>query len=285
MAADDLSSREVAGSIPPPENFDPLTAHPGELLGYGIPRRPDPRRQPGLSALWEQQALHYRSFEHLKPELASPLRTGTAMTPEAVRLNRFGSCGYELTSHSAPFAALFVTWTVPNLRYTSAPQGFNNFRTFVGLGFLDTHVEMTVDPAHNVTATITALGVSTVGLPVQAGDALSASMCLDTAPPGRATYVLANETRSQTVNFSFDSGFPPAVTINAGISMDTGGNPTLNALAKFGLVYFDDISAFTTDGTPSLTGGQAITMVDLDGTDLARPARLTDHTFRIERVG
>jgi hypothetical protein len=47
-----------------------------------------------------------------------------------------------------------------------------------------------------------------VSLPVGLGDVISGALCLDTKPPGRATYVLANQTRSQTMNLSVDTGFP-----------------------------------------------------------------------------
>jgi hypothetical protein len=126
--------------------------------------------------------------------------------------------------------------------------------------------------------------VSSVGLPVAPGDVLSASICLDTSPPGRANYVLANETRSQTVNFSFDTGFPPAVTAEAGISRGSANNP-FNPLAQFGIVYFDEISAYTTAGFRSLTSGQAVTMVDRNGATLARPTRINDFTFKVVHAG
>lgn len=127
---------------------------------------------------------------------------------------------------SCRWSALFVTWTVPNLRYVSSPQGPDQFRTSVGLGFLDVHVERTVDPGQNVTATITALGVDPVGLPVEP-----------------------------------------------------------DPLAQFGVVYFDEISAYTTAGSRSLTGGQAVTMVDRNGVVLARPVRLNDFAFKTVHAG
>lgn len=277
-------SREEAGATPPPADFDPLTADPKSLARYGLPRRPDRQSQPGLSALWDRQARRYRTFEHLQAEVPRPPQTGSDMAPEALLLYPVGTCGYTLDSFGDPFTTLAVTWTVPNLRHTPNAQGLNKFRTFVGLGFLDVHVEMTVDSTNNVTATITALNVDTVGLPVQPGDVISAGICLSTSPPGRATYVLANETRSQTVNFSFNSGFPPAVTVNAGISRSTVDHPSSNPLAHFGVVYFDEISAYTTAGSRSLTGGEAVTMVDLDGSTLAKPVRLNDYAFKIVRV-
>jgi hypothetical protein len=272
-------------AAPPPKDFDPLVADKKDLARYGLPQRPDPQTQPGLAALWEKQARRYRTFDHLQAEVRQPEAREPEATAQAFGLDPLEHCGYTLTSVGAPFTALFVTWTVPNLRFTPSQQapGPNHFRTFVGLGFLDVHVEMTVNSAQNITATITALGVNSVGLPVAPGDVISGSMCLNTKPPGRANYVLANETRSQTVNFSFDTGFPPAVTINAGISRGALNNP-FNPLAQFGIVYFDEISAYTTAGFRSLTSGQAVTMVDRNGAPLARPDRLTDFTFKAVHV-
>lgn len=285
MTDQERVSRDDTGKAAPPKDFDPLVAGKRDLVRYGLPQRPDPQTQPGLAALWEQQARRYRSFDHLPAGIRRPEVKGPGTTPQALGLEPTEHCGYTLTSVGAPFTALFVTWTVPNLRFTPSDRGLNKFRTFVGLGFLDVHVEMSVDAAQNVTATITALGVDSVGLPVAPGDVISGSMCLDLAPPGRANYVLANETRSQTVNFSFDTGFPPAVVVNAGISRGTIDNP-FNPLAQFGVVYFDEISAYTTNGFRSLTSdGQAVTMVDRNGATLARPIRLNDFGFKTVHAG
>ena len=105
------------------------------------------------------------------------------------------------------------------------------------------------------------------------------ALCLDTKPPGTAHYFLANETRAQTMNFTFDTGFPPAVTIDAGVTRGDLNQP-VHPLAHFGVVYFDEISAYTTSGSRSLTSGDAITMVDHDGSTLARPFMLNDFAFK-----
>jgi hypothetical protein len=276
----DRDQRRVRGAAPPPPDFDPLTADQKELAHYGLPLRPDPQTQPGLAALWERQAGRYRHFDHLavkvpRPEITVP---GSAASP---RLSTRENCGYELTSFGDPLTALFVTWTVPNLRYTTNPAGPITFHTFVQLGFLDVHVEMTVDAAQNVTAQL-----GGIALPVAPGDVLSAALCLGTEPPGRATYVLANETRSQTTSFSFDTGWPPAVTAAAGISRGNAQNP-FNALAQFGIVYFDEISVYTRhSGFRSLTrDGQATTMTDQNGKAIARPYALNDFAFKVVHSG
>ena len=83
---------------------------------------------------------------------------------------------------------------------------------------------MTVNAAQNVTCQVWAQSVGNVNLPVRAGDVLSGALCLDTKPPGTAHYFLANETTAQTINFSVDTGFPPAVTIHGGVFPPLGGD-------------------------------------------------------------
>ncbi|MET0419721.1 MAG: G1 family glutamic endopeptidase, partial [Actinoplanes sp.] len=257
----------------PPADFDPFTATAQDLRRHGLPVRPDPQTQPSMAALWERQAERYRGFEHLDPRPDTTTAIRAVAAANGLGPDPIASCGYTLFSRSAPFTALFITWTVPNLTFTPGAGGPNQFHTFVGLGFLDVHVEMTVDATQNVTSHLWAQGVGQINLPVAPGDVISGSLCLDTAPPGTAHYFLANETRAQTVNFTVDTGFPPAVTIDAGVTR-SGFPPPNPALSHFGVVYFDEISAFTTAGSVSLTGGNAITMVNLSGTTLARPVRL-----------
>ena len=264
---------------PPPKDFDPFTATEEDLKRHGLPLRPDPQTQPGMAALWERLAGRYRSFDHLEPQLDTATAATKAVTAGLLDLDPIYSCGYSLFSVSAPFTALYGTWTVPNLRFSPDPFGLNRFHTFFGLGFLDVHVEMTVDSAQNVTSRISIPDIAEVNLPVSPGDVISGALCLDIHPPGRATCILINETRSQTVNFTVDTFFPPAVKINAGVTRDSL-NQRFPPLARFGVVYFDDISAYTTSGSRSLTSGDATTMVDQNGSTLARPVRLTDRAFK-----
>ena len=191
------------------------------------------------------------------------------------------SCGFEL-GFPAPITILSGTWTVPDLNHSPAPEQFpNHLHTFFGLGFLDVHVEMTVDVAQNVTSLIRIHTGAQVALPVRPGDAISATLCLQTDAAGTAAYFLANETTSQTVNFTIETGFPPARAINAGVTRDSQFNGPPDPLARFGVVYFDELTAFATSGTPRLTDGLPTTMVDSNGRTLAVPQRLTDFTFKV----
>ena len=278
---------------PPPKDFDPFSATEEDLKRHGLPLRPDPQTQPGMAALWERKARRYRNFEHLEPRFEPATATKTLVTAAlpagSFFLSPYESCGYELDTSGAPFTALFLTWTVPDLKYTPNPPTGpdpNLLRTFATLtsvqGGLDVHVEMTVDSANTVTCRLWAAFVGYVNLPISPGDVMSASLCLDTQPPGRANYFFANETSGQTMSFTVDkTELHPATAVLVGVSRDGDWTrPPLPALARFGVVYFDEISAYTTSGWRSLTSGVPVTMVDLNSNAIATPERLTDWTFK-----
>jgi len=265
---------------PPPKGFDALAASKTDLARHGLPPRPDPRTQPGPAALWEEIARRYKDFDHLEPKLLAPDKPREPVAA-GFGLPALVSCGFEL-GFPAPITILSGTWTVPDLNHSPTPEQFpNHLHTFFGLGFLDVHVEMTVDVAQNVTSLIRIHTGAQVALPVRPGDAISATLCLQTDAAGTAAYFLANETTSQTVNFTIETGFPPARAINAGVTRDSQFNGPPDPLARFGVVYFDELTAFATSGTPRLTDGVPTTMVDSNGRTLAVPERLTDFTFKV----
>jgi hypothetical protein len=72
----------------------------------------------------------------------------------------------------------------------------------------------------------------------------------------------------------------PAVAVNAVVTRSWPLNQPSPPLARFGAVYFDEISAYTTNGLHSLTSGQAITMVDQNNRTLAEPVKLNDTAFQ-----
>jgi hypothetical protein len=268
---------------PPPKDFDPFKATRKDLKRHGLPLRPDRQTDPEMAALWERKAARYRSFEHLEPRLDTATAAKKAVPTPGLPLDPFESCGYQLSSSpAAPFTALFITWTVPDLWFTSGPYASTDyFRTFVSLGLaLDLHVEMTVDPQENVSCYVAPRNVpQPVNLPVRPGDVLSAALCFENTA-GAAAYFIANETTAQTINFSVNvTDYPPAVSVEAGISRGALNQP-FPPLARFGAVYFDEISAYTTSGPRSLTSGQPTTMVDQNGGTLATPVKLNDYAFK-----
>ncbi len=275
---------------PAPTGFDALNATKKDLVRHGIPQQPDAKRQPERAALWEKLAGRYGAYEHVEAKLSPVQFPRLKPGPVVASLPESESCGYELTtSAAAPFTLLSGTWTVPNLVFKPGFGGPNKFHTFMGLGFdVDVHVEMTVDAANHVTSRIVVNGSQEVtGLPVSPGDAISATLCLNSDNPAKATAFcgLVNETTLQTVNFTLGGSGFPAIQINAGVGRTFELPPGANPLAQFAVVYFDELVAFTTGGQRTLTSGTATSMVDVpgNGSTLARPIRLNDVAFKIVR--
>lgn len=252
---------------------------------HGLPLRPDPGTRPGVAglweALWETKAARYRGFKHL--ELRPDTTSAAAKKTPLFGLDPAESCGYMLETLGDPFISLFITWTVPDIIF--APNEFSDidhFHTFVGLGFLDLHVNMTVDSGQNIVLQVWTQAAGNVTLPVSTGDVLSASLCLEPNSAGTAYHFIANETTGHTINFVVDTGYPPATTINAGVTRgDLADLGFLDPLASFGAVYFDDISAATENSSAVLlTSGTATTMVDQNGATLASPVILNNNAFK-----
>jgi hypothetical protein len=281
MAKKVASKVEGLLTFPPPaKGFDLLAASKKELTHHGLPQRPDRRAQPELAGLWEERAHRYRWFEHLKPEIIAP-DTPIKPPPAAFGLSPLFTCGFELFNASAPITMLLGTFTVPNLNNRPNNGLPNDFRIFFGLGFLDLHVEMSVDASNNVTTEVKIHTGATVALPVHPGDVISATLCLQSNTAGTAFYGVVNETTRKTMNFTLDTGFPPAVVINGGVSRGSQFNGPPDPLAMFGIVYFDEVIAYSTNGTRLLTNGVPTSMVDSSGSTLAQPQRISDFAFKL----
>ena len=191
---------------PPPKGFDALGASPKELAQHGLPQRPDPRTQPSLAALWEKAACRYQSYEHLEPKL---IPVDKPKQPAAgLGLEPQESCGFELFDASSPITQFSGMWTIPDLNNTPNQSLPNSFRTFFGLGFLDVHVEMTVDVNESVTAVLLIEPATQVGLPVRPGDAIRCTLCLQTDSAATAFFGFVNETTAQTMRLQFQNRVP-----------------------------------------------------------------------------
>jgi hypothetical protein len=114
-----------------------------------------------------------------------------------------------------------------------------------------------------------------VALPVRPGDAISALLCLNTDPAGHRSLLLG-----QLPNGELRDRY----RIPAGPIHQRGHQPRCT-LSQSGWLdsawYFDEIVAFTTEGTRLLTDGGATTMVDSQGSTLATPVRLYENAFKI----
>jgi Peptidase A4 family len=99
---------------PPPAGFDPHTAPDAMLLRHGLPRRPDPEREPQLVRTWKR--IFARPLTYLKAELEveavmsdNPLRDKDPV---------FGPVGWAgaIVRAGDPFTWVFAEWVIPEVK-------------------------------------------------------------------------------------------------------------------------------------------------------------------------
>jgi hypothetical protein len=123
MTAKNLSKLKPLST--PPTGFDPLKATDEELIKAGLPRRPDPKTQPGLHAKWKaimsRSVTHVPSRFHLITQPRDPLLRGlkkTAATRAGPAANSTSSnwCGAVVFGLDADdsYVSVSGSWTVPN---------------------------------------------------------------------------------------------------------------------------------------------------------------------------
>jgi hypothetical protein len=112
-------------SLPaPPAGFEPLKATNDELIAAGLPRRPDPEKQPGLYAKWTAVLSRSITFVPTKFDLITTPRdallrglnaaVGTAgPSANSTSTNWSGAVDLSLAPGDS-YVTVFGSWTVPN---------------------------------------------------------------------------------------------------------------------------------------------------------------------------
>jgi hypothetical protein len=99
---------------PPPAGFDPHTAPDAVLLRHGLPRRPDPEREPQLARIWKR--VFARPLTYLKAEL----KVEKAMSDRNPLRDKdpvFGPVGWAgaIVRQGQPFTWVFAEWVIPQV--------------------------------------------------------------------------------------------------------------------------------------------------------------------------
>ena len=108
----------------PPAGFDPLKATNDELIAAGLPRRPDPEKQPGLYAKWTAVMSRPLTFVPTKFSLVTTPRDALlrGLTPAVAKAgasanststNWSGAVDLGLKSGDS-YVSVSGSWTVPN---------------------------------------------------------------------------------------------------------------------------------------------------------------------------
>jgi len=235
-AAEISRSDRVRSFEPPPAGFDPGTASADALSRYGLPRRPDPEREPYLAERWA--SVFGRPLSIVAAELASePLpfrgRQDTTLTSYGVdgwagvgrAIARLGSSQGggppPAGSYFAPATFVSAEWEVPQVMGDVADMD-KYLSIWVGLdGFPEADVDLVEPPPGQIlrAGVVTVRGGSefrwmawaewwasefggvlatVTNIPVQSGDTVSVVICVN--QPRSATVSLANLSRAHATS-------------------------------------------------------------------------------------
>lgn len=117
---------------PPPEDFDALTAPTELLLRHGLPRRPDPEREPSLAGIWAHVLA--RPIRWVRAELeVDPIMSARARTRASrsdFSIGDWAGVAIDTTKvgNGDPAIMVFAEWVVPTVLALGPASGF-------GIGF------------------------------------------------------------------------------------------------------------------------------------------------------
>jgi hypothetical protein len=99
---------------PPPAGFDPHTMPDAVLLRHGLPRRPDPEREPDLARIWKR--LFARPLTYLKAELEvdAVMSNRNPVLPDDPDPSKSIWAG-AINAQGAPFKWVFAEWVIPEV--------------------------------------------------------------------------------------------------------------------------------------------------------------------------
>lgn len=264
----------------PPDGFDPLRADPAALRRHGLPRRPDPEREPRLASLY--QRAFSRPWNYTKPELVSdPTISALREAQRAGGEFTVGNWGGAVvtTAHNRPPNLAFAQFAVPSvLPFDPSLTEQMIIGFWVGIGgygnasLLQAGIGATVTPNPEFPGLgsvrywgwteWTPAGYVVNNFDVQAGDTVSVLVCAPEADHGFV--MLGNGRTNQAVSVGLNpvagetANGPSAEWIIEAITPYT---PAFTPLTFFGCVAGDHDSSY------GVTGATLLDMPDPQGND------------------
>jgi hypothetical protein len=278
----------------PPVDFDPHAAEQTQLLKHGFPRRPDPQREPRLSALWNR--AFSRPVRYTKAELEVDLvwsqrRSLLQMKQVDFKPTGWGGVVVEPSSLgiSEPANVVFAQWTIPTVLPISNPSQPITAGFWVGLdGYtngqvLQAGVAVTVNPDTTVswwawtewyTTTFKDPAVKIANFNVSVGDTVSFLVCAPASDHGFVA--VQNLTTSQATSVGINAR--PGIT-SVGASAEWIVEGISDDLPEFQPFVFSSCNAGTKDYTFDLSPDGIIINIEgaqgpLTHTSIASPTTM-----------
>jgi len=259
----------------PPKDFDPITAAPLDLARYGIPRRPDPQKEPVLRGQWDRVFALKPNFvkANLVPgKLPFSRPRGRSKDGEFGLGGNWAGAVVEVASlklsPAEPANSVFAEWQVPAINTKTSEPGTQVVGFWVGLGGYGTDSLLQAGTASTMNGSNVSYWAWTEWFPagyvvdsleIQAGDTVSVLVC---APETDHGYVSMMNHRTN-------------VAISVGVSDPFGTQPydgstvewiveaTGSEMPNFGSVAFTQVTAGTQNHT--ITLADAFTLNTVSG--------------------
>jgi hypothetical protein len=294
----------------PPKGFDPFTATAAQLLHHGLPRRPDPTKEPQASLQWVRAMGKYRNFnvKHVVPEfeqqparIHGPNKRVKEANQGLVNDSSYNWSGSVLFIDPAkdPFAWIVGQWTVPNAYSPNPGDG----KTYYSSAWIGIDGDGSPDVLQAGTATeVTGVGpavcypwwewfpdysVVITNFPVAAGDMVSLMIC--STGPTSASFSFGNLTSLQYTSFAITA--PPGTTLVGNCAEAVLERPgvggVLAELPRYGDNFFDTTTAYTQSTVAYDIGtGTGISMLADDGTTIiSSPETVDSDAIRMHYTG
>jgi hypothetical protein len=283
-----------------------MSATTRQLAVHGLPRRPDPKKEPELRALWDRtmsrtqlwitpEFEHHENITHgpargarggaVSARLASPAVSNATSNNWSGALN-FSPAG-------KPYGFVGGQWTVPSPNstadgayYASEWVGIDGWRSSdvlqAGTATQITRILfITVKTVYTWWEWFPAGEVQISNLPVSAGDVMYCLICADTTT--HATVYFSNQ--SQGVGTRFEITPPARTTLTGNVAEWIVERPTVNGsvanLTDYAACYFDECIAGGAGRVDNLNGASLVTMTDAGGATLSEPVQENDSVLKV----
>jgi hypothetical protein len=241
----------------PPKDFDPITASPQALAKYGMPRRPDPQKEPGLRSQWDRIFALKPTFVQatlVKSKIPLSRPRGTTKPGEFGLAGNWAGAVVQVASlklsPAEPANTVFAEWKVPAINTKTTEPGTQIVGLWVGLGGYSTGNLLQAGTAATMTGSSvsywawtewTPAGYVVDGLAIEAGDTVSVLVC---APETDHGYVSMMNHRTN-VAISVGVADPSGTTPYDGSTVEWIVEAIDSEMPNFGSVTFTQITAGT----------------------------------------
>ncbi|HUA35824.1 MAG TPA: G1 family glutamic endopeptidase [Candidatus Binataceae bacterium] len=265
----------------PPRNFDPATASDRSLALYGLPRRPDPAKEPGLRKLWDRAFARKPIFQKAHLVETTAWHTRPRALPKTNKFSLEGDWAGAVVnvpslnlSPPEPANMVYAEWKVPAISTKPSEPGTQIVGFWVGLGGWNSGQVLQAGTAATLSGSSVSYWAWTEWFPagyvidnlaIQPGDVVSVLVCAPESDHGFVSMM----NQSTNVAISVGVADPSGTNPYDGTSVEWIVESIESEEPNFGSVTFQSISAGTQHHTIDLSKAFTVSTVS-SGKTLAK---------------